>query len=176
MKYDRKHSVYNGLLIPQKHINVQCMTRGETQVMLTLITRVTPLPYEEFTEAIEGLFVPQVMIKRIAALVDPQQVATPEVFLMILSLGTNNTPGTAVMWAYTLMLIAAEQGKPTDMGTLCEYYPFGFHTKESIKDCWDRQKGWHDTNKETYPKVDNVLDLPDWWLPLVKTIKENSPA
>jgi hypothetical protein len=58
------------------------------------------------------------------------------------------SPGEAVMYTHALKSL----GQPVNMGSLCETFPMGFLTKESLRTMWSEQKC-------SVPGCDNTLDL-----------------
>lgn len=91
-----------------------------------------------------------VMLKRVDVLLrdkfpdDPNRafrLADAPTFMYVAGLRAFQTPGIAVMWAYTLLLWAAERGKPLTLHNFVEdYYPMGVPNKEAYDKAWDAQK------------------------------------
>jgi len=69
-----------------------------------------------------------------------------------------DSPGKAVMWAYTLFKMYQKEQEEITLNKLVESFPWGFPTDDSQRECWDAQKGY-----KLGIKVDNVLDSPESW-------------
>ncbi len=67
------------------------------------------------------------------------------------------TPGMAVMWAWTLSFMALQTGgKEIDFEFWTTYFPMGLPTDEEAHRVWDAQK-------ESGKPLGNNLDDPDFW-------------
>jgi hypothetical protein len=82
------------------------------------------------------------------------------------------TPGEAVMWAYTLCVMAKELSPAqVTFADWCEkYFPAGLPDQESMRKIWDYQKGFTHGMKG----VDNLIDNPELW-PKYEHIVEPTP-
>lgn len=77
-----------------------------------------------------------------------------------------DTPGDAVMWAYTLACLKANRVDADPImedvitiRALGEIFPYGFPTKKGREIVWEQQKGYtHGVNT-----VDNFLDRKEIW-------------
>lgn len=71
-----------------------------------------------------------------------------------------DTPGLAVMWAYTLAHLHEQNpGKKVTLQTFAFAFPEGVPSEQATQKCWDAQKGHaHGV------KADNLMDNRDWWL------------
>lgn len=76
-------------------------------------------------------------------------------------------PGTAVMWAYTLAVLAQEKkGEEVTMSDWCDAFPMGIPSAQACQDAWEYQKVHNrvsniDVMKR--PASDNCLDYQEFW-------------
>jgi hypothetical protein len=94
-----------------------------------------------------------------------ERIVGPEALMMISSLRTSDRPGNAVMWAYTLLFLRADEGEPVTIDLLSQRFPVGFPTAEAMHAVWDQQKVFnHKDEAAVHPALsDNMLDRPPWW-------------
>jgi hypothetical protein len=138
------------------------MTEGESKMLITLTLSgqsvaefkepKTADQLEEFFSAHESKM-PFLLAVLVGRLKLSKGKFSPDVVL--LTAGLSSTPGEAVMWAYTLHLLAQQQNIGINelvMG------PFGdgFPTDKGIERIWDAQK-----NKDA--PLGNLLDSIDTW-------------
>ena len=100
-----------------------------------------------------------------------QEICSPELMLAVLAFKTSDTPGSAVLWAYTIGLMRAELGRQVTLSDFAKFYfPWGIPTREAQKVAWEAQMG------EDYPRG-NYLDSMDSWQELADAIiGEGVPA
>lgn len=91
-------------------------------------------------------------------------IVTPEAILMVASLHTSNSPGAAVVWAYTLLLLRVRHGEPVSLKTLADEFPIGFPTEAAHLEAWDAQKR----------DGINGLDSGSMWKPLAQALEEEA--
>lgn len=72
-----------------------------------------------------------------------------------------DTPGLAVMWAYTLHYMRVVQKRKIDMWELALCFPMGFPTKEETHKAWDGQKY---AVLEPEKCKDRPMGSPDNWI------------
>lgn len=77
----------------------------------------------------------------------------PIFFAAVISL----TPGEAVMWAYTLCLLAKQNGNRFTWNDFCKAFASGLPTPDAMEAAWDAQKG----SALNLP-IDNGLDSLPW--------------
>ena len=113
--------------------------------------------------AIESTFGGKVLLKRLAAHgLDVSRIATSGV--LVVALMHTNSPAKAVVWAYTLALMAAMEGEPITMRLLSQHFPMGFVTEGDWVNAWDAQKGWMLFADQPERKgIDNYLDTSEPW-------------
>lgn len=101
-----------------------------------------------------------------------ETVMTPEVALFITSLRPSNSPGRAVLWAYTLLLMSVEAEEILTLRLLCENgFPDGFPSDAAFNEAWDAQKC-----RALGIYGDNGLDCQAVWEPLVAEFNKQYPA
>jgi hypothetical protein len=71
-----------------------------------------------------------------------------------------DSPGTAVMWAYTLAYMASkkEPGIPLVLDDITNTFAMGFPDNNGYQEKWDYQKGF-----ARGLEIDNCLDNVAWW-------------
>lgn len=109
-----------------------------------------------FEEAFVKSFVLQVMIRRLV--LTPSNLRySPLAVAFCATLC--NTPGLAVMWAYTLF-DETNRFQEVTMDRLADLFPMGFPTGNGYRNIWDAQKGMFQTPPV---KIDNLLDTSEAW-------------
>lgn len=154
------------------------MTRQETEVLLKMTlgaeNRKEVAAGEPLPEPLRRLLMEHpwtnIMLNRLQAglgVDDFAKVVDPEVVLVLMSLLESETPGTAVMWAFTVALLYAEKeaDSPLSMDDLF-FGPFGmgFPAEDAYEDAWDAQK------RPGLPNG-NLLDTDALWQPLRDAIE-----
>jgi hypothetical protein len=164
---------YIGLLDLPKE-KPQEMTESETGLLVSAFLREQDggIGYEELKKALENFLPGKILTKRMEHhLGGPASLAAaPEALLMATGTSTNDRPGTAVMWAYTLIVLAARIGRQVSLQDLCEAFQHGFPTERAMNERWDAQK----CTSEEPLGADNLLDLPETWAPHVEKILERT--
>ena len=115
----------------------------------------------------------KILYKRMGSMIPVGKVVTWNVLLMLAVLPEFDRPGVSVMWCYTLILIASEQGKPVNMDDFCtKVCPMGVPSFESLRVVWAAQKAelWMG-EEEARQGSDNMLDRGAWWTPLIEKLK-----
>lgn len=84
--------------------------------------------------------------------------------LMILLAGISESPGTAVMYTYSLAVEAAKRNQQViNLDTFCQHaFPMGVPTKEVLDSVWDEQKV-RSVAGEGAARSDNMVDDFDHW-------------
>lgn len=128
-------------------------------------------PAPDLVEMIESTFENKVFVKRVEGHLGMKvdQVMSPAVRFFILSLKHTNNPARLVMWAFTIVTLAARERKRITLTELCYAFSNGFPTKEAMQKAWADQKVPFDERHR--PLSDNLLDRHDTWLGAVETIK-----
>lgn len=123
-------------------------------------------PSAALVDSLMGNAWPSILAARLrwAGVPDWQEVVTPEVILVIANLRASDSPGSAVMWAYTLLLWRVEAAETVTMNVLALRMPMGFPTEEAGHEAWDKQKRFGDRPAGS---TDNWLDCRETWEPLV---------
>ena len=107
----------------------------------------------EMLESLQKTFVFAVMEKRLEmcdAKVDP--------FLLAFVSSLCDSPGKAVLWAWTLAFIYVQigSGAPVEFAFWTTYFPTGVPTEEELRRIWDEQKA-------PGKPLGNTVDDPDFW-------------
>lgn len=147
------------------------MTRKESKIFVKLSLSHTartakggkPFP-EELRKGFQEVPFTAILIDRLTrgcGIPDFMLAADPEVIMFVACLDESNTPGRAVMWAYSLGMWSAEKDcKPVTIEDLAwGPFPDGFPTEEAYLTAWDLQKK---PDKGT----GNQLDNSQIWRPL----------
>ena len=129
------------------------MTEDQTEVMMRLLTaEMQGIPLgDEMIEDDRGSQIIKLRLKN----TDVECSTSCILFCSYLC----DTPGKAVMWAYTLFKLYEYWKEEVTLSKLAESFPWGFPTDDSQRECWDSQKGY----KLGIKDVDNALDRPESW-------------
>ena len=136
---------------------VQAMTKDETMVFLQLGLMEKHLDGAKEghldRELREASFLYQVLVKRLEVFSPKSKFTIP---LLSFISTICDRPGTIVMWAYTLHMMASTLPTPrtVTLEDLAKVFPMGFPTEKEYDRIWDGQKG---------PKGQNLLDLEETW-------------
>ena len=156
---------WNGLL----DCKTRPMTNDESMAFLNLIMMEmgiqegkTPADIVTKMDAdLEGCMPYQILKRRLEAF---KQSLSPTldvgVLPMVLCSSLCESPGKAVLWAYTLNEIFAKTGQPVTIRNFVDHFPMGFPTEEAYKKCWDAQKCVRGENGNT---TDNAVDNFETW-------------
>jgi hypothetical protein len=162
---------YHGLAQAVSFEECRRLTNDESKMLIRLCMS-SGVPVSHFKKTTKDIFLAKILIKRIEYYgVKVEHLATPEAYVMLLSLPECDSPGAVVMWAYTLAYLAAQAGHPISLSDLCYIYATGFPTKETMERCWDAQK-IADIEQRKAHRTDNLLDLNATWEPFVSTIRQ----
>jgi len=101
----------------------------------------------------EKSFLYQVLVKRLEVCSPKSKFSIP-LLAFVSTIG--DRPGTIVMWAYTLHMMATQLAEPrmVKLEDLAKVFPMGFPTEEEYEQVWDGQKG---------EKGINLLDVEETW-------------
>lgn len=92
-------------------------------------------------EAAERHLPLKILIKRIEAMVPIELVVSPALLFFIACLEEMDRPGSAVLWAYTLMLRASEELEPCAIHNFAQSrFPMGVPTRKAMDAAWVAQK------------------------------------
>lgn len=98
----------------------------------------------------------KVLVNRLCVSNNDDLRYTPEVVLLCGAFSTN--PGSAVMWAYTLVREALKRGKPINISVFTECLPWGIPTDDAKRRLWNEQKHYRGV-------ADNWLDASEAYRP-----------
>ena len=104
--------------------------------------------------------------------IDWQKVVSFGAMMFVATLDTMDRFGNAVLWAYTLLYLSADEKERITIELLAQHFPVGFPSQEAISKVWGSQKG-HAMGDDD---VDNFIDKPDWWHDLVEIRTGTRPA
>jgi len=133
------------------------MTSEETQVFVHLCTMDMHLDGAKGRHLDRTLreqsFLYQVLVKRLEVCSPKSKFSIP---LLAFVSTICDRPGTIVMWAYTLHMMASQLAEPrmVKLEDLAKVFPMGFPTEEEYERVWDGQKG---------EKGVNLLDVEETW-------------
>jgi hypothetical protein len=114
----------------------------------------------------------QTIIQRLKwAGADWNKVTSPETLLVVASFDESKSFGVAVMWAYTLLLLAAESQERISLTKLSDFFPWGIPVEAEIERAWDAQKC-----RNMGIPGDNYLDQYAAWAPLAAAVMKDSDA
>lgn len=125
---------------------------------------IEPVPAKELEDRLFQLtgktlpFTIAVLVKRLEAMC-PEIEFSPSVIFLVS--GRINSPGVAVLYAYSLYQETMKQGGPLSVEYMClQVMPNGFPTDDHMRQIWDAQKG---RTLENGTVCDNYIDHAEAW-------------
>lgn len=172
LRPDRLPIKWHGLLDCETEHMDEATSKTFISLNLAEIAGFDPKMEEEISDK---SFCYKVLTKRLEAVESANEVSFPVKTLCGAVL--SNTPGLAVMWAYTLHYIRVAEGKKVNMEVLTNWFPNGYPTKRAIEEAWSAQKMAiiePERNRLRAPMApDNWVDYFEFWPQLPKP-KEGS--
>jgi len=139
---------------PESLINTKKGLLSEETMKMFIIISMMEKTKEPIPEEAIGTFLYQVLAKRLAYFKIP---VNSHAICLIASM--IDSPGKAVMWAYTLNEIYRIVAKEITIEDIVEHgFGDGFPIESEYKRIWDAQK-----IKAKFPDSDNALDYPEHW-------------
>lgn len=138
-------------------MEVRPMTEEESKVYISMYLAPDEKGEELHPELVQKIFCYAVLYKRLEVFGIADKVKKQLMFFLAILC---DSPGKAVMWAYTLAYMYAKGGRVLDMTEFAYTFPMGVPTEESYRMAWEAQKS-HATGGEA-PMGNWIDDFKNW--------------